>query len=72
MNTAPVGIVRGHNKEMKMNRKETIEEYRRKIAAGEMKPTAAQRELAGWLACTPAAAQRELTGKNARRGLRRI
>jgi hypothetical protein len=55
-----------------MNRKETIKEYRQKIARGEMKPTAAQRELAGWLVCTPAAAQRELAGKNARRGLRRI
>jgi hypothetical protein len=68
----PVGIVRGQKGMRSMNRKETIKEYRQKIARGEMKPTAAQRELAGWLVCTPAAAQRELAGKNARRGLRRI
>jgi hypothetical protein len=68
----PVGIVRRQKGMRSMNRKETIKEYRQKIARGEMKPTAAQRELAGWLVCTPAAAQRELAGKNARRGLRRI
>ena len=71
-NRPPVGIVRGQ-KGSTMNEKDRIiEEYRQKIARGEMKPTAAQRELAGWLVCTPAAAQRELAGKNARRGLRRI
>lgn len=55
-----------------MNEKDRIEEYRTKIASGELKPAEAQRELAGWLGCTPTAAANKLSGKNARRGTRRF
>ena len=55
-----------------MNEKDRIEEYRTKIASGELKPAEAQRELAGWLGCTPVEATRKLSGKNARRGTRRF
>jgi len=54
-----------------MTEKERIEEYRQKIANGEIKPAEAQRELAGWLVCTPTAAAHKLSGKNARRGATR-
>ena len=68
--TAPAGIVRGQKGTM--NEKDRIEEYRTKIASGELKPAEAQRELAGWLGCTPTAAANKLSGKNARRGTRRF
>jgi len=64
-----VGIVRGQKGTM--NEKDRIEEYRTKISSGELKPAEAQRELAGWLGCTPTAAAHRLAGKNARRGATR-